>query len=71
MEFKTVEKVLQSYSEVNEAGLLRLKIVIYQTKGKKKKILQYFFPFKKKSLCLQTQCFYGMCLVCYNKYVYK
>lgn len=71
MEFKTVEEVLQSYSKINEASLLRLKIVIYQTEGRKKKKGNFFFfSFLKKSLCLQ-HCFYGMCLVCYNKYVYK
>lgn len=45
MEFKTVEEVLQSYSKINEASLLRLKIVIYQTEGRKKKKAIFFFPF--------------------------
>lgn len=48
MEFKTVEEVLQSYSKINEASLLRLKIVIYQTEGRKKKKGNIFFSFLKK-----------------------
>lgn len=49
MEFKTVEEVLQSYSKINEASLLRLKIVIYQTEGRKKKKGNFFFfSFLKK-----------------------
>lgn len=43
-----MEEVLQSYSKINEASLLRLKIVIYQTEGRKKKKGNIFFSFLKK-----------------------
>lgn len=52
-----MEEVLQSYSKINEASLLRLKIVIYQTEGRKKKKAIFFFFLFKKNHCVYSTAF--------------